>query len=218
MMYKDRKDPLYRLSRNLESDNLDIRKQAIIMLGEVDDPGVPDLLNEFLACETDVETRGLAEKIISFFTSKTNLQNNVSDFPQKDYTKENSSGEKILIIDDDVDTLRLTGLMLQRQGYQIAVASNGCKGLEQVISEMPDLIVLDWMMPDMMGDELARKLRANELTVGIPILMVSAKSQLDDKVFAFESGVDDYLTKPTHPTELQAHIKALLVRKRLGII
>lgn len=120
--------------------------------------------------------------------------------------------EKILIIDDDVDTLRLVGLMLQRQGYEISAASNGSQGLAKALEERPDLILLDVMMPDMDGYEVARRLRKNPTTVTIPILMFTAKTQLDDKVTGFEVGADDYLTKPTHPTELQAHVKALLAR------
>ncbi|NCT22373.1 response regulator, partial [bacterium] len=120
--------------------------------------------------------------------------------------------EKILIIDDDLDTLRLVGLMLQKQGYQIAAANNGEQGLLKAQEEDPDLILLDVMMPDMDGYEVARRLRQNADTASTPILMFTAKSQLDDKVTGFESGVDDYLTKPTHPTELHAHVKALLTR------
>jgi pilus assembly protein CpaE len=120
--------------------------------------------------------------------------------------------EKILIIDDDVDTLRLVGLMLQRQGYLISAASNGSLGLAKALEERPDLILLDVMMPDMDGYEVARRLRRNPATISIPILMFTAKTQLDDKVTGFEVGADDYLTKPTHPTELQAHVKALLAR------
>lgn len=120
--------------------------------------------------------------------------------------------EKILIIDDDVDTLRLVGLMLQRQGYLISAASNGSQGLAKAFEERPDLILLDVMMPDMDGYEVTRRLRKNPATVSIPILMFTAKTQLDDKVTGFEVGADDYLTKPTHPTELQAHVKALLAR------
>ena len=120
--------------------------------------------------------------------------------------------EKILIIDDDIDTLRLVGLMLQRQGYDIAAATNGSEGLEKANDVKPDLILLDIMMPDMDGYEVARRLRENPQTVDIPILMFTAKTQLDDKVAGFEVGADDYLTKPTHPSELQAHVKALLAR------
>jgi DNA-binding response OmpR family regulator len=120
--------------------------------------------------------------------------------------------DKILIIDDDLDTLRLVGMMLQKQGYQIIAASNGQQGLDLALAEIPSLILLDVMMPQMDGYEVARHLRANPKTVDIPILMFTAKSQLDDKVTGFDAGADDYLTKPTHPAELQAHVKALLSR------
>lgn len=120
--------------------------------------------------------------------------------------------EKILVIDDDVDTLRLVGLMLQRQQYQVSAASNGTQGLEKALDERPDLILLDVMMPDMDGFEVTRRLRKNPATASIPILMFTAKTQLDDKVTGFEVGADDYLTKPTHPTELLSHVKALLSR------
>ncbi len=120
--------------------------------------------------------------------------------------------EKILIVDDDLDTLRLVGLMLQRQGYQISAATNGQQGLDKAFEEDPDLILLDVMMPDMDGYEVTRRLRQNPATVSTPILMFTAKTQLDDKVVGFEVGVNDYLTKPTHPSELQARVKALLAR------
>src|SRR5688572_14642682 len=118
--------------------------------------------------------------------------------------------EKILIIDDDLDTLRLVGLMLQRQGYQISAATNGQQGLDKAFEEDPDLILLDVMMPDMDGYEVTRRLRQNPSTLETPILMFTAKTQLDDKVTGFEAGASDYLTKPTHPAELQARVKTLL--------
>ena len=124
--------------------------------------------------------------------------------------------EKILIIDDDVDTLKLVGLMLQKQSYQIVAANNGLQGLEQAENENPDLILLDVMMPGMDGYEVAKRLRANPMTANTPILMFTAKTQLDDKVTGFEAGADDYLTKPTHPSELNAHVKALLARTSKG--
>ena len=120
--------------------------------------------------------------------------------------------EKILIIDDDLDTLRLVGLMLQRQGYQISAATNGQQGLDKAFEEDPDLILLDIMMPDMDGYEVTRRLRKNPSTTETPILMFTAKTQMDDKVIGFEVGANDYLTKPTHPSELQARVKSLLAR------
>ena len=122
--------------------------------------------------------------------------------------------EKILIIDDDLDTLRLVGLMLQRQGFQISAATNGHQGLEKAFEEDPDLILLDVMMPDMDGYEVTRRLRQNPSTLETPILMFTAKTQLDDKVVGYEVGANDYLTKPTHPSELQARVRTLLSRVR----
>jgi len=120
--------------------------------------------------------------------------------------------EKILIVDDDIDTLKLVGLMLERQGYSIAVASNGALGLNKAAAERPDLILLDVMMPDMDGYEVTRRLRSEPALAHIPIIMFTAKTMVDDKVAGFEAGVDDYLTKPTHPAELTAHVKAVLAR------
>ncbi len=122
--------------------------------------------------------------------------------------------ERILIVDDDVDTLKLVGLMLQRQGYQIVVASSGPKALALVQEEPPDLILLDVMMPEMDGFEVARRLRSDPKTADIPILMFTAKSQVEDKLAGFDAGVDDYLTKPAHPAELLARVKKLLRRGR----
>jgi CheY-like chemotaxis protein len=124
--------------------------------------------------------------------------------------------EKILIVDDDVDTLKLVGMMLQKQGFQIIAATDGAQGLVQAEAEMPDVILLDVMMPELDGYEVAKRLRANPKTANIPILMFTAKTQLDDKVIGFEAGADDYLTKPTHPTELTAHVRALLSRSPKG--
>ena len=121
--------------------------------------------------------------------------------------------EKILIIDDDVETLRLIGIMLQRQGYQTVTASNGDDGVALAKAELPDLIILDIMMPEVNGYTVARHLRAEPATTDTPILMFTAKSQIDDKVAGFEAGADDYLTKPVHPVELVAHVKALLSRR-----
>jgi len=122
--------------------------------------------------------------------------------------------EKVLIIDDDIDTLKLVGLMPQHQGYQITAASSGEQGLEKAGSQHPDIILLDVMMPDMDGFEVARRLRRETATQATPILMFTAKSQLEDKVAGFEVGIDDYLTKPTSSAELQAHVRQLLEHAR----
>lgn len=122
--------------------------------------------------------------------------------------------EKVLIVDDDVQTLRLVGLMLERQGYKILAASNGTQAIGMARAERPDLILLDVMMPDLDGYSVARTLRREPETAGIPILMFTAKSQVEDKIAGYEAGADDYLTKPIHPAELTAHMRAILSRSR----
>ncbi|NDJ84432.1 MAG: response regulator [Chloroflexi bacterium] len=119
---------------------------------------------------------------------------------------------KILVVDDDVDSLKLIGLMLQRQGYEVNGANSGSQAIERAVAEQPDLIILDVMMPDMDGYTVCRQLRENQRTRGIPIIMFTAKTLIDDKVAGFEAGADDYLTKPTHPAELASRVKAVLAR------
>ncbi len=128
--------------------------------------------------------------------------------------------KKILIVDDDIDTLKLVGMMLEQKGYEILATSNGKKALEIADAKLPDLILLDVMMPEMDGYEVSRRLRANPETEPIPIIMFTAKSQVDDKIEGLEAGADAYLTKPTQPRELFAQVKAILKRapKRAAVV
>jgi CheY-like chemotaxis protein/MinD-like ATPase involved in chromosome partitioning or flagellar assembly len=121
--------------------------------------------------------------------------------------------EKILIVDDEIDSLKLIGLMLKKQGFDISVAETGAKALEKAEAGNPDLIILDVMMPDMNGLEVCRRLKSNPTTANTPIIMFTAKTMIDDKVQGFEAGADDYLTKPTHPTELVNRVRSVLQRK-----
>jgi CheY-like chemotaxis protein/MinD-like ATPase involved in chromosome partitioning or flagellar assembly len=120
--------------------------------------------------------------------------------------------EKILVVDDDIDSLKLIGLMLQRNGYEVMAANAGSQALAKASSEHPDLIILDVMMPDMSGLEVCKRLRKNPETKSIPIIMFTAKTLIDDKVAGFEAGADDYLTKPTHPAELASRVRSILAR------
>jgi len=122
--------------------------------------------------------------------------------------------EKILVVDDDLESLKLVGLMLRRQGYDVVTAESGKKALAAVALELPELIILDVMMPDMSGLEVSRKLREKEETARIPIIMFTAKIMIEDKVKGFEAGADDYLTKPTHPAELTARVRQILDRAK----
>jgi pilus assembly protein CpaE len=125
--------------------------------------------------------------------------------------------EKILIVDDEVDTLRLVGLMLERQGYTIIAAENGQKALQALRRDKPDLVLLDIMMPGIDGYEVAKRIRMDDEMGDIPIIMFTAKTQVEDKVQGLESGVDVYLTKPTQPRELFAQVKVLINRTKKSI-
>jgi len=122
--------------------------------------------------------------------------------------------EKILIVDDDIQTLHLVGLMLEKQGYRILAANTGIQAITLAHSEHPDAIILDVMMPDYDGYEISRRLRKDSETLHIPILIFSARTQVEDKVMGYEAGADEYLTKPIHPSELTAHLRSLLSRNR----
>ncbi len=122
--------------------------------------------------------------------------------------------EKILIVDDDPETLRLVRLILQRQGYAVVTAINGMQGITMARTEQPDLVLLDVMMPDLDGYQVCNQIRNNPESATVPIIMFTAKSQVEDKVAGYDAGVDDYITKPIHPAELAAHIRSLLARRK----
>jgi len=119
--------------------------------------------------------------------------------------------EKILIIEDEEALVKGLRLNLKDEGYQVAWASDGEQGLEQVFKEKPDLILLDIMLPKKDGLEICRELR--EKKIGIPIIMLTAKGEEIDKVVGLEIGADDYITKPFSVRELLARIKAHLRRE-----
>jgi two-component system alkaline phosphatase synthesis response regulator PhoP len=119
---------------------------------------------------------------------------------------------KILIIDDEQDILDLLTYNLEKEGYSISTALDGLKGKEMALKLIPDLIVLDLMLPGIDGLELCRFLRGNPKTASIPVLMLTAKSEEIDKVIGLEIGADDYVTKPFGIREIGARVKALLRR------
>lgn len=124
--------------------------------------------------------------------------------------------ERILVVDDDLDSLKLIGLMLQRQGYHVLTTPKGTQALAHAEGEQPDLILLDIMMSDADGFEVCRRIKHHPRLANIPVVIFTAKSSADDKIAGFEAGADDYLTKPTHPAELASRIRALLARSTAG--
>ncbi len=115
---------------------------------------------------------------------------------------------KILLIEDDLLIQELVTFNLEREGYVVKVAGDGKSGLERVSSEMPDLILLDVMLPEIDGYEVCKAIRANKETTNIPIIMLSARDEVADTVIGLELGADDYVTKPFSPRELVARVKA----------
>jgi DNA-binding response OmpR family regulator len=120
--------------------------------------------------------------------------------------------EKILIVDDEVLTLELLGLALEHAGYAIAVAREAGEALKKVEAEPPDLIILDVMLPGVSGLELCVQLRARPETKAVPILMLSAKGEVGDKIAGLKAGADEYVVKPLDIRELIARVESMLER------
>ena len=119
---------------------------------------------------------------------------------------------KILVIDDDLAINELIKVNLELHGYEVIQAYNGVEGFAKAKQEIPALIILDVMMPEVDGFTVAQRVRQNPETAEIPILMLTALSELNDKVNGFNIGVDDYLTKPFEIEELLVRVRALLKR------
>jgi CheY-like chemotaxis protein/MinD-like ATPase involved in chromosome partitioning or flagellar assembly len=118
--------------------------------------------------------------------------------------------ERILIVDDDIDTLRLVGMMLESEGFDIIAANNGQRAISLARTEVPDLIILDIMMPEIDGYAVTRQLRQERVTRSIPILIFTAKTGMDDKMLGLELGADVYLTKPISTRELLTQVNKML--------
>lgn len=121
---------------------------------------------------------------------------------------------KILIIDDEATIRRLMSVLLKRYGHEIIEAADGESGIQAAITHQPDIILLDIMMPHMDGYETLRRLRANPNAADIPVIYVSAKSQVEDRVEGLRLGADDYVVKPADPAELLMRIEAVMNRSR----
>ncbi len=119
---------------------------------------------------------------------------------------------QILVVDDDISINELIKINLELAGYKVLQAYDGVKGFALAKQEVPSLVVLDVMMPDVDGFTVAKRIRENSVTKDIPILMLTALSQLNDKVNGFNIGVDDYLVKPFEIEELLVRVRALLKR------
>ena len=122
------------------------------------------------------------------------------------------SGKRILVVDDDRNLRKIIQTNLELAGYDVTTAASGDEALSTLDSMQPDLVVLDVMMPLMDGYEVARRIRRHPANTHVPIIMLTAKAEVEDKLAGFEAGVDDYMTKPFGPQELLARVKAKIRR------
>jgi len=119
---------------------------------------------------------------------------------------------RVLVVEDEPDIAALVAYQLTREGYRVETAGTGPEALLAVARDMPDLIVLDRMLPGLSGDEVLKRLRRDAATAGIPVLMLTAKVEEHDRIEGLEMGADDYMTKPFSPRELVLRAQAILRR------
>ena len=124
------------------------------------------------------------------------------------------SGEKVLVVDDEKDIRELVKYNLAQEGYRVTTVGSGEEALQQANSTMPDLIILDLMLPGIDGLDVCRELKNDSKTAHIPIVMLTVKGEESDIVIGLELGADDYITKPFSPKVLLARLKAVLRRKK----
>ena len=125
-----------------------------------------------------------------------------------------SKKKKVLIAEDEEHIRRLIKVILEQENYDLIEAKDGKDALEKVSEEMPDLIILDLMMPKIDGIEVCQQLKKNALTRKIPIIMLTAKREMSDKVVGIKAGADDYLTKPFEPRELRVRVRTFLDKEK----
>jgi len=121
------------------------------------------------------------------------------------------------VVEDEDALATLLQYNLEKEGYQVAVAADGEEALTQVDERLPDLVVLDWMLPKVSGIEVCRRLRASAKTRNLPVIMLTARGEESDRVRGLDTGADDYMTKPFAMGELTARLRAVLRRIRPGL-
>ena len=122
--------------------------------------------------------------------------------------------EHILIVEDEIDIAQLVSFNLERAGYSVDIVNDGREGLEKIVKDQPNLVILDLMLPGMDGYQILKEMQRDTRSHSIPVLMLTAKSQTDDRIKGLELGADDYLTKPFSPKELILRAQAILKRNR----
>lgn len=133
-------------------------------------------------------------------------------------TDRSAAVPRVLVVEDEPDIAALIAYQLTREGFRVETAGTGTAALEAVGREVPDMVVLDRMLPGISGDEVLQRLKDEPGTAAIPVLVLTAKREQEDRIKGFELGADDYLTKPFSPRELVLRVQAILRRlKETGI-
>jgi len=122
------------------------------------------------------------------------------------------SPARVLVVDDESDITTILALALRRAGYQVSTAGDGLQALEVIAQELPDLVILDVMMPRLDGFDTLQRLRESAPTAAIPVILLTARAQGADRMKGLERGADDYVTKPFEPSELVVRVQAMLAR------
>ncbi len=129
-------------------------------------------------------------------------------------TQASSMKPRVLIVEDESALVELLRYNLEQSGFKVMVAGDGEEALASVQEDVPDIILLDWMLPLMSGIEVCRQLRRQTSTANVPIIMLTARGEEGDRIRGLDAGADDYVSKPFSPTELVARIRAVLRRIR----
>ena len=124
---------------------------------------------------------------------------------------------KIFIVEDEPSIVTLVKYNLEKENYKVFFSHNGEEGLKEIKKTDPDLVLLDWMLPDLSGIEICKALKKDPKYKNLPIIMLTAKNQDEDKVLGLNTGADDYLSKPFSHTELIARVNALLRRSKPSV-
>ncbi len=166
--------------------------------------------------------KNIDDKIVELIGKNENISNKeisrIIGIPEKEVERRINAfsdvRQKIMIVDDEMATLLPLKRSLEAEGYSVIEAVNGYEALEKSKTEIPELIILDLMLPGIDGFEVCVQLKKDERTERIPVIMLTAKDEIRDKVEGLEMGADDYVTKPFNLNELKARIKNVLKRSR----
>ena len=166
--------------------------------------------------------KNIDDKIVELIKKNENISNSeisrIVGIPEKEVEKRirgfSDTRQKIMIVDDEMATLLPLKRSLEAEGYKVIEAYNGYQAIEKSKTELPELIVLDLMLPGIDGFEVCTRLKKDALTEKIPVIMLTAKDEIRDKIEGLEKGADDYVTKPFNLNELKARIRNVLKRSR----